>query len=205
MSNMFDLGGNTTSWNYSDPGREGYSEQLAGTIVEITAVQSRDPQTKKLEFYDDSGRPKVKYRINVCDAAGNEFTWMISSAKSSNAVVAIKNAIVQNNPKNHHPKLSDLLGKMVTISTAAGSYGRGRPRPWKVTVIGEGDQELVRGVFDEVTQNQPQALNYEEQAKQAAAVAEMLQQKQDARQAPAPAPVPAVPDLTPYAAEDIPF
>ena len=173
---VFDIKGNNSNyWNYSDSSKDNYSEMLEGTVVEIIYTQKYNTFTKQLDFWPQ-GDPKMQYHI-VFAVGDDEWTWTIDAIKKSAAVQACCKALDPNGDKDR-VSLEELLGKHVRVQTQAGQYGVGRPRPWWVTIIGEGAVNLVRGLTDKSPGKQPQ---------QAPAPAPMP--------APAPAPAPAATPL----------
>lgn len=210
MSNPFEVGGSSNSWNYSDNTKDNYSEQLGGQVVEIRYVQALDFQTKQPKFWPD-GNPQTNFRIIVL-SGGHEFAWTISTAAKSAAIQAIGTALgVQPGNKIN---VGDLLGKNVVITTKPGSYNSNRPRPWWVQIQGDGDPAMVRGLVNELQERaaqmrQAQANQYQQQ-QQGAAMAAAAMQPPAPAPAPAPAPVQQVAAGVPvpadaYATEDIPF
>lgn len=217
MSNAFMVGGSSNAWNYSDNSKDNYSEQLSGTVVEIRHVQALNFSTKQPEFWPD-GNPKTNFRFMVLDTAGNEFAWTISTASKSNAMVAVMDAIDPNRQPGKQVDISQLLGKMVTITTQAGSYNSQRPRPWWVQIHGDGDVSKVRGCVDDVEERRAQirqqgaqvANNQFTQQQQGAQVAMNAMQPQPAQPYPAQPqmmqqPYPAQPQQAqqPYPAQQV--
>jgi len=166
---VFDIKGNTGNyWNYSDSSKDNYSEIIEGTVVEWVYQQKFNSFTKQLECWPQ-GDPKMQFRMAIVDAAGNEFLWGFVDAKKNPAYQAVLKALDPDGTKDH-VSLEEMLGKYVRLQTQAGEYGIGKPRPWWVTVLGDGQANLVRGMIDRS--------------------ADALQAGQ-AAPAPAPAPVPA--------------
>lgn len=143
---IFDLRGNSSkamSWNYSNPNNPGYSLQLGGTVVEISNPQKINYATKQPEFWPD-GNPKRNLRVTVLDSTGQEWGWTF--APKSAAAKACLDAL---DPTGRRPvNITELLGKLVNISTKDGIYNQQHPREWAVEVIGEGQANMVRGLVD---------------------------------------------------------
>lgn len=174
---VFDLkgGGSGNNWNYSDPNKQGFMEMIEGTIVEISNPQSINFGTKKPEFWDD-GNPKRNLCVIVKGRSGQELNWIF--APKSNAANACLAAL---DPQGDRPQVSieELLGKMVRIQTQTGVYNSQNPRPWWVTILGDGDIQSVRGIKD-LSQGQPmQQLLVPQQQRQ-------VQAPPTQQQAPAP-------------------
>jgi len=148
---MFDLKGNTSSsniWNYSDNTRQDYLECIEGTVVEISNPQARDFNTKKPAFWDD-GNPKRNLCVCLRGRSGQELSWIF--APKSKAAEA---CLVALDPQGTRDQVSieELLGKFVRIQTQAGAYNGRNPRPWWVTILGDGEANMVRGLKDLTTQ-----------------------------------------------------
>jgi len=211
---VFDIGGGSNAWNYSDDSKDNYSQQLAGTVVEIAYVQARDFQTKQPVFWDD-GNPKCNFRITVADANCNEFAWFISSSSKSPAMVAVLDAINPNRKPGESVDITQILGKMVVIATKPGSYNSQRPRPWWFQIHGDGDASLVRGCVDEVHKAKPasvQNAQFDATANGANAAMEAMGANAPAPAGPAPAGPAPVQQVGPGVSvpvdvygEDIPF
>jgi hypothetical protein len=159
----FDLKGGSNGWNYSDNTKEGYSEILEGTVVEVSNPQALDFQTRQPKFWPD-GNPVRNFRLTVLKQDGEEVSWTFQGGKPkvspNGAMNAIQACIAGLDPSGMAQRVSleDILGKHVTIQTRAGSYNAGNPRPWWVKVHGDGDISKVRGVVDlSKEQAQPQA------------------------------------------------
>lgn len=230
---MFDLKGNSGSnnvWNYSDNSKANYAEWIQGTVVEISNPQARDFNTGKPAFWDD-GNPKRNLMMTVLQADGTEINWIFSpKSKSTDACLAA----LDPNGDRDEVSIEEMLGKLVTVQTTAGSYNVRNPRPWWVTIHGDGQANMVRGLKDlSQPQNtmpgmpntqpapQPQAVPAPAPTalQQAQAAAQQAVAQQNFQPAPAPAPVatppvpaPQVPAGTPVPTdaygvydEDIPF
>ena len=148
---MFDLkGGDGNGWNYSDDTKENYSESLVGTVIEISNPQALDFNSKKPLFWDD-GNPKRNLCMTVLTQDGKEIKWTFApKSKATDAILAALD------PQGTLAKVSIelMLGKFVCIQTQAGAYNNKHPRPWWVTIQGEGDHSAVRGLKD-LSQEQP--------------------------------------------------
>lgn len=141
---VFDLkGGNGNNWNYSDNTKANYSEMLEGTVVEISNPQSINYATKQPETWPD-GNPKRNLRLILKTQAG-ELSWTF--APRSAAATACLAAL---DPQNNRDAVSieEMLGKMIRIQTQGGVYNQAHPRPWWVTLLGDGDASAVRGLVD---------------------------------------------------------
>ena len=173
---MFDLKGGSSgnNWNYSDKGKEGYSEYIDGTVIELSNPQSINYATKQPEVWKD-GNPKRNFRVILFTTDGSEKAFTFSP--KSKAAEAFLTALDPDGTKAH-VSLEEVLGKMVRIQTQDGVYNQAHPRPWWVTVYGDGDVNKVRGVIDLSAQQPQQAPR-----QQPPAPAPMPQQ------APAPAPM----------------
>lgn len=150
---VFDLKGSSggNGWNYSDPQKQGYMEMIEGTVVEISNPQSINYGTKQPEVWPD-GNPKRNLRLVIKGKSGRELSWTFAPrSKSAEACLAALD------PQGTRPQVNieELLGKFVRVQTQAGVYNSQNPRPWWVTLLGEGDAGSVRGLID-LSQQQPQ-------------------------------------------------
>ena len=150
---VFDLKGGSSgnNWNYSDNTKQGYMEMIEGTVVEISNPQSINFATKQPETWPD-GNPKRNLRVTLRGRSGQELNWTF--APRSKAAEACLLAL---DPQGTRPQVSieELLGKFVRVQTQAGVYNAQNPRPWWVTVQGDGEANMVRGLVDLSQQQAP--------------------------------------------------
>ena len=127
--------GPANKWNYSDPNQPGFSPTLTGTLVEVIVRQSRNFQTKQLEYWDD-GNPKISYTLVIQDANGNEWPWTLD--RGSNAFKELTMAI----HSIRGASLKDLGGMLIEVSTSGLAMVNGRTtRQWSIKVLGQGTAE----------------------------------------------------------------
>lgn len=183
---MFDLKGGSTgnSWNYHSKDKQGFAEMIEGTVVEISNPQSINYATKKPETWPD-GNPKRNLRMTLRGRSGQELNWTFSP--KSNAANACLAAL---DPQGTREQVSieELLGKFVRVQTQDGVYNQAHPRPWWVTILGDGEANMVRGLVD---LSQPQNQMPGMPAPQPAPVQQtppppVAQQPMPQQQAPAP-------------------
>lgn len=151
---VFDLKGSSggNNWNYSYPQNPGYMESIEGTVVEISNPQSINFGTKQPETWPD-GNPKRNLRVVIKGRSGAELGWTFSpKSKGAEACLAALD------PDGNRPQVNieELLGKFIRVQTQAGVYNSQNPRPWWVTVLGDGDAGSVRGIVDFSAQQAPQ-------------------------------------------------
>lgn len=143
---MFDLKGGSmgNSWNYHSKDKQGFSEMIEGTVVEISNPQSRNYATGQPETWPD-GNPKRNLRVTLRGRSGQELSWTFSP--KSNAANACLAAL---DPQGTREQVSieELLGKFVRVQTQDGVYNQAHPRPWWVTILGDGEANMVRGLVD---------------------------------------------------------
>lgn len=143
---MFDLKGGSTgnSWNYHDKEKQGFMEMIEGTVVEISNPQSINYATKQPETWPD-GNPKRNLRLTLHGRSGQELSWTFSpKSNASNACLAALD------PQGTREQVSieELLGKFIRVQTQDGVYNQAHPRPWWVTILGDGEAGAVRGLID---------------------------------------------------------
>lgn len=165
MENMFALrGGVGGGWNYAHPDQEGYMPSITGTVVKIERLQTVNFMTRQPEFFDN-GNPKISYRLTIKGQSGKELAWTFDrKSVGDNACI---NAIEKfyNKDKNADVYLSEILGKIVSISTQHGEYGSGRPRPWTVEILGDGNPGDLHdpAIVDHLKNAQPQQVQQPQQ------------------------------------------
>lgn len=152
---MFDLKGGSegNNWNYSDNTKQNYSEMIEGTVVEISNPQARDYNTGQPATWPD-GNPKRNLMLTLRNKAGQELTWTFSPrSAAANACLAALD------PQGTREQVSieELLGKFVRVQTQGGVYNAQHPRPWWLTILGEGEVNAVRGLKD-LSQPQPTSM-----------------------------------------------
>lgn len=185
---VFDLKGSSggNNWNYSDPQKEGYMEMIEGTVVEISNPQSINFGTKQPEVWPD-GNPKRNLRLIIKGKSGRELGWTFAPrSRSAEACLAALD------PQGTRPQVNieELLGKFIRVQTQAGVYNSQNPRPWWVTIIGDGDAGSVRGMIDLSAQQAPAPQPQQAPAPQIQYAQQQAAQALGYQQAPAPQPQP---------------
>lgn len=151
-------GGNTGGfWNYHDPNKEGFAQEITGDVVEISTPQATNFATKQPEFWP-SGEPKLLICLHIALPDGREVKWSFGPGSrkqgGSMAVKAIKSALAAVNAPAK--SVSEIGGKNVTISTQQGAFNATNPRPWTVKINGPATAQY-RGVDEsQPTRVQPQ-------------------------------------------------
>lgn len=139
-----------SSWNMSDPNREGYSLELWGTVVSLQEVQARmyNPNSKQPgapRFWPD-GNPVMNIRMGLATPDGSLKT--VTFAKAGKAQAAGKK------PSLHmqlfhltNSNMMELIGKTLHLWTwpthpeTGQTWGQGNPRLFGVEEV-EGKYEL---------------------------------------------------------------
>lgn len=183
---VYDFGGNSgsnsKSWNYSDNTKPNYMEQITGVVVEISAPQSLEFGSKKPLFWGADNKPTTMNTgnliHNICLSIlcqdGIERDWVFSpKSKAMDACAQVMPGATDIKP---------ILGHLITVTTQAGNYRTGNPRPFWVQDHGMADQQtatLVRGVKDpeEAQQTQP-AMQTQQPMMQQQPMAQSMQQMQ---------------------------
>lgn len=210
---VFDLKGSSggNGWNYAHPDKPGYMEMIEGTVVEISAPQKRNFQSGKPEFWPD-GNPVLNLCLVIKGRSGNELSWIF--APKSKAADACSLALDPTRTREQ-VSIEEMLGKFVRIQTQAGVYNAQNPRPWTVTVLGDGDAGSVRSVVkpQQSAQQQPmpqqQPAPQPQPAPQQQPVPQIQYAQQQAAQAlgyqQAPAPQPQQPMQQQAPANQVPY
>lgn len=186
-------------WNYHSPDKSNYTLELTGDIVAISTPQATNFATKQPEFWPN-GEPKLLICLHIGLVNGQEVCWSFSpgSKKSggSAALKAVRSALAAINAPAK--SVSEIGGKNVTISTQAGVYSAGYPRPWNVRINGQATLPY-RGVDEsQPDRMKPQGVP---QAAFAAARGQLPQQQQQQHTQPQAMPS----NQVPYTDQDIPF
>lgn len=150
---VFDLKGSSNGWNYSDKTKPGYQPAIEGTVVEISNPQAIDYVTKQPKCWPD-GNPIRNLRVTLKGRSGRELSWVFSP-KSLSAEACLK--ALDPAGDRDYVSIEEMLGKFVRVETEEGVYNQAHPRPWKVTVLGDGDVVSVRGIVDLSTMTQQPA------------------------------------------------
>jgi len=177
--------GSEKSWNYAHKDQPNYMLSIEGTVVEISNPQSINFATKKPEFWDD-GNPKRNICLTILGKSGKELNFIFNP--KSYAANACLDAL---DPSNSRPNVSvlELMGKFIRVQTQEGVYNQANPRPWWVTILGDGDAGMVRGVVDLSKQ----------QAQQQPVQQQQPQQQGRNNFGPPPAPAQPMPENVAYA------
>ena len=128
----------TTSyhWNYSNPNKEGYSEDLVGTVVAMQEVQAREfsmtGQPGRPAFWPD-GNPKMNIRIAFAMQDGSLKTITFQRA-GRKQVSGEKPSLHMQLFKLTNNNMEELMGKTIFLRTwpthpeTGQRWGQGNPR-----------------------------------------------------------------------------
>lgn len=119
----------STAWNYCNPEKPEYSEELKGVIVGMDNPQAYQYKTGKKLFWDN-GVPKRNIRLFVATDNGEKSITFTPKSALFNAFAFAG-----------IDSFEDLIQHEVQIVTEEGHYWRDNPRPWSVKVGG-----IVEGV-----------------------------------------------------------
>ena len=136
------LKGNVSKgWNYSNPNNDGYMDTIEGTVIEFSQPQRTNFQTKQPEFWPN-GDPKRDWCFTILGRSGREINWRFAPGSASKPKLA-RQAVMDAMPDAEF--VEDILGKFVRVHTPQGTYSLQNPRPWTVTILGDGEVDKVRG------------------------------------------------------------
>lgn len=133
-----------SSWNMSDPNKEGYSLELWGTIVSLQEVQARDynpygNQPGRPSFWPD-GNPKMNIRVGFATPDGSLKTVTFAKAGKKQASGEKPSLHMQLfNLTNHN--MMELMGKTLHLWTwpanpnTGVAWGKGNPRLFGVEEV----------------------------------------------------------------------
>lgn len=128
------LNGNQgTFWNFSNQQKDGWSQQLAGTLVKVSIAQDHEFGKPDQKRYWPDGNPVILLRMHIKDAAGDEFLFDIKP-KSTMWFEDIQ-------PACPGGSLSSAIGKQVQLDYLGkvSTTGRGVPRnKFAFAIVGEG-------------------------------------------------------------------
>lgn len=153
-NNAFVVGGSSNAWNYSDPSKDGFSNQIQGPVVKLVRRQGMDFNTKQPAVWPD-GNPRLVYGLTIADQiSGENKEWVVDAKKSSVGIRAIGAAL---GVKEGEPvDISRLYGMVVNVSTPGLQNMKinGRSctaRMWQVQVMGQAPQGTnLLGIEDQV-------------------------------------------------------
>ena len=128
------LNGNQgTFWNFSNQQKDGWSQQLSGTLVKISIAQDHEFGKPEQKRYWPDGNPVILLRMHIKDANGEEFLFDIKP-KSTMWFEDIQ-------PACPGGSLSNAIGKTVQLDYLGkvSTTGRGVPRnKFAFAIVGEG-------------------------------------------------------------------
>lgn len=128
------LNGNQgTFWNFSNQQKDGWSQQLSGTLVKISIAQDHEFGKPEQKRYWPDGNPVILLRMHIKDANGDEFLFDIKP-KSTMWFEDIQ-------PACPGGSLSNAIGKTVQLDYLGkvSTTGRGVPRnKFAFAIVGEG-------------------------------------------------------------------
>ena len=134
-------GGTSKGWNYSNPNGENYRDTIEGTVVEFSQPQRSNFQTKLPETWPN-GDPKLDWCLTIRQRNGDEINWRFAPGSSKRPKLA-RQALMDAMPDVKF--VEEVLGKFIRVHTPQGVYSLQNPRPWTVTVLGDGEKDKVRG------------------------------------------------------------
>lgn len=169
-NNAFVVGGNSNAWNYSDPSKEGFSNQIQGPVIKLVRRQGIDFNTKQPATWSD-GSPRLVYGLTIADQnTGENKEWVVDTKKSSIGIRAIGQAL---GVKEGDPiDISRLYGMVINVSTPGlqNTKINGRSctaRMWQVQVIGQAPQGTnLLGIEDQVNASPAQQKPMQQQVQQ---------------------------------------
>lgn len=136
--------GTSYAWNFTKPDKEGYSEQLIGTIVSMQEVQAREYKPNggigKPRFWDD-GNPVMNIRIGFALADGSFKTITFAKAGKKQVSGEKPSLHVQLWNLVNRGNFENLMGKTVQLTTWAANpttgvpWGQGNPRLFDVQEV----------------------------------------------------------------------
>ena len=185
-NSAFVIGGNSNAWNYSDPSKEGFSNQIQGPVVKLVRRQGIDFNTKQPATWPD-GKPRFVYGLTIADQlSGENKEWVVVAKKSSVGIRAIGAAL------GEPVDISRLYGMVVNISTPGLQNMKinGRSctaRVWQVQVMGQAPQGTnLLGIEDQVNATPAQQKQVQQQPVQQQPVQQQqvqpMQQQQPVQQ-----------------------
>lgn len=128
------LNGNQgTFWNFSNQQKDGWSQQLSGTLVKVSIAQDHEFGKPDQKRYWPDGNPVILLRMHIKDANGDEFLFDIKP-KSTMWFEDIQ-------PACPGGSLSSAIGKTVQLDYLGkvSTTGRGVPRnKFAFAIVGEG-------------------------------------------------------------------
>lgn len=143
-----------TNWNFSNQQKEGYSEDLIGTVVAIQFVQAIDYMSKQPKFWQD-GNPVMNIRLALANPDGDLVCFTF--AKASKAAREGKKPSIHMDlwHLTGDTDMINLIGKTIHIHTwpanpnTGQAWGNGNPRLFSVELVtDQGPFELKHPLSD---------------------------------------------------------
>lgn len=128
-------------WNYSKPDKEGFSNELVGTVLNIQEVQAREYSMNGMgapKFWPD-GNPVMNIRMVFAVADGSVKTWTFQPAGRLAKQGKKKSVHLDLYALTGNTTMMNLVGRTLRIVTQQPpqgfSYGVNSPRPWHVELV----------------------------------------------------------------------
>lgn len=152
--------GTSYGWNFTKPEKEGYSEQLVGTIVSMQEIQAREYKpgggVGRPRTWDD-GNPVMNIRMGFATPTG-EFKTITFAKAGKDQVAGKKPSLhVQLWDLVNRGNFEGLMGKTVQITTwpanptTGQAWGQGNPRLFDVQEVPGVEYQLAYPVPTEYT------------------------------------------------------
>lgn len=145
--------GTNHSWNYSKPDKEGYSDQLVGTVIFLQEIQKRtynpnSGQPGQPEFWPD-GNPKLNIRMGVATPTGELKTIVFQPAGAKQRSGEKPSLHMDLFALTGNTSMENLIGKTIQITTwpanptTGAVWGFGNPRLFSVQLVEAGPYQLA--------------------------------------------------------------
>lgn len=147
------------SWNYSKQDREGYSEQLIGTVVSIQEVQAcewTENGPGDARFWKN-GNPVMNIRMGFATQDGQLLTFTFPEAGKEQKARRKPSVHMQMWDVTGNKSMNDLVGKTLQITTWPANpttgqvWQRGNPRLFDIQEIQAGPFQLNSPLPSELT------------------------------------------------------
>ena len=166
-NNAFVVGGNNNRWNFSDPSKEGFSNQIQGPVIKLVRRQGIDFNTKQPATWPD-GNPRLVYVLTIQDQnSGENRDWVVDAKKSGVGIRAIGAALGVN--EGDPVDISRLYGMVINVATpglqSMKINGRScTARVWQVQVLGQAPVGTnLLGIEDQVNATSAQQRSMQQQ------------------------------------------
>lgn len=156
-------------WNFSNPSNPEYRDTITGTVQAIHFVQHYDAFKKQYERWSD-GRIKWDIEMAIAEPDGQLINFSFQPASKAAREGKKPSIHVELFKLTGNTDMMNLIGKTISITSPAGTYGVGNPRPFIPQIVEAGPYQLseplperyknAKMIYDGGTEDQPPMPTY---------------------------------------------